>query len=79
MDRRKIKKVVRTSYKIQYTGNDRNENGARIIIDKSLKDEVMDISSRAVLLIQTIKFGVYRPDSGSYGDGLVIQFVRCPN
>lgn len=39
----------------------------------------MDISSRAVLLIQTIKFGVYRPDSGSYGDGLVIQFVRCPN
>jgi exonuclease III len=39
------KEVKDTSFKIWYTGNTSTKNGVCIVLDKSLKDGVVDIKS----------------------------------
>jgi exonuclease III len=39
----KAKEVEDTGFKVWYTGTTSNKNGVGIVLDKSLKDGVMDI------------------------------------
>jgi hypothetical protein len=39
----KVKKVEDTGFKLWYTGNMSTNNGVSIVLDKSLKDGVVDI------------------------------------
>lgn len=52
----KAKEVEKTGYKIFYTGKDRHRNGARIVVDKNLKDKVVTVTRKEdrILLIKLV-------------------------
>ena len=56
---KKVKTLSETGYKIWYTGNDRAKNGVRIIMDKSLVDEVVDVKRIEDRIIM-VKVGLAR-------------------
>jgi hypothetical protein len=43
MEGANAKEVEDTSFKLWYTGTTTNKNGVGIVLDKSLKDEMVDI------------------------------------
>jgi len=47
----KAKEVEDTGFKLWYTGTTTNRNGARVLIDKSLKDDVVDVRRRGDRII----------------------------
>jgi exonuclease III len=49
--RQKVKEVEDTGFKLWYIGTTTNKNGVDIVLDKSLKDEVMDIKRQGDMII----------------------------
>jgi exonuclease III len=47
----KVKEVEDTGFKFWYTGTTANKNGVVIVLDKSLKDEVVDIKRQGDKII----------------------------
>jgi hypothetical protein len=47
----KMKKVKDTSFKLWYTGTTTNKNGVGIVLDKSLKNGVVDIKRQGDMII----------------------------
>jgi exonuclease III len=47
----KVKEVEDTSFKIWYTENTSTKNGVGIVLDKSLKDGVVDIKRQGDMII----------------------------
>jgi exonuclease III len=47
----KAKEVEDTSFKLWYIGNTSTKNGVGIMLDKSLKDEVVDIKRQGDMII----------------------------
>ena len=52
----KAKEVEDTGFKLWYTGTTTNRNGARVLIDKSLKDDVVDVRRRGdrIILVKLV-------------------------
>jgi hypothetical protein len=46
-----MKKVKDTTFKLWYTGTTTNKNGVGIMLDKSLKNEVVDIKRQGDMII----------------------------
>jgi exonuclease III len=49
--RQKVKEVKETGFKLWYTGNTSTKNGVGIVLDKSLKDGVVDIKRQRDMII----------------------------
>jgi exonuclease III len=47
----KVKEVEDTGFKVWYTGTMTNKNGVGIVLDKSLKDGVVDIKRQGDMII----------------------------
>jgi exonuclease III len=47
----KVKEVEDTDFKLWYTGTTTNKNGVGIVLDKSLKDGVVDIKQQGDMII----------------------------
>jgi exonuclease III len=47
----KVKEVEDTDFKLLYTGTTTNKNGVGIVLDKSLKDGVVDIKQQGDMII----------------------------
>jgi exonuclease III len=66
----KTKEVKDTDFKLWYTGNTSTKNGVSIVLDKSLKDGVVDIKRQGdriilvKLLVGDLVFNVIRCSSG---------------
>ena len=52
----KAKEVENTGFKLWYTGTERNRNGVGILIDKSLKDGVVDVRRQGdrIILVKLV-------------------------
>ena len=52
----KAKKVEDTGFKLWYTGTTANRNGVGVLIDKSLKDDVVDVRRRGdrIILVKLV-------------------------
>jgi exonuclease III len=49
--RQNVKEVEDTGFKLWYTGTTTNKNGVGIVLDKSLKDGVVDIKRQGDMVI----------------------------
>ena len=47
----KAKKLENTGHKIYYTGLDRRRNGVGIVVDKDLKDDIVNVSRKGDIII----------------------------
>jgi exonuclease III len=52
----KVKEVENTSFKLWYSGTVANKNGVGILIDKTLKDEVVDVKRQGdrIILVKLV-------------------------
>jgi exonuclease III len=80
----KVKEVEDTGFKLWYTGTMSTKNGVGIVLDKSLKDGVMDIKRQGdrivlvKLLVGDLVFNVisaYAPQIG-FNESVKIQFWK---
>jgi exonuclease III len=78
----KAKEVEDTGFKLWYTGNMSTKNGVGIVLDKSLKDGVVDIKRQwdmiilVKLLVEVLAFNVisaYAPQIG-LNESVKMQF-----